>query len=153
MDPMDHRTVGDVMTRSVVTVDPAATVPEAARLLAESRISGAPVVSEGQLVGMVTEHDIVQAMLPPKPGEGGYSVLDMVTHLEDVQNRPSKRTVADVMSRLVVEISPGTSLWEAAAEMQSRGIKRLPVVENGKLVGIVSRADIVRVVGQETLSG
>lgn len=150
---MDDWKVKDVMTESVITLDPSESVREAAKRLAENRISGAPVVSEGELVGMVTEHDIVQAMLPPRPGEGGFSALDVLAHLEEVKNRPSMRTVADVMSRLVVETSPETSLWEAAAEMQSRDIKRLPVVENGRLVGIVSRADVVRVVGHDTESG
>lgn len=150
---MDDWKVKDVMTESVITLDPSESVQEAARRLAENRISGAPVVSEGELLGMVTEHDIVQAMLPPKPGEGGFSSLDVLAHPEEVRNRPSMRTVADIMSRLVVETSPDTSLWEAAAEMQSRGIKRLPVVDEGRLVGIVSRADIVRVVGQDPASG
>lgn len=138
------------MTQSVITLGPSQTVQEAAPRLAEHRISGAPVVSDGELVGMITEHDIVQAMLPPRPGEGGFSALDVIAHLGEIKNRPSKKTVADVMCRLVVETSPATSLWEAASEMQSRDVKRLPVVEEGRLVGIVSRADIVRVVGQET---
>lgn len=140
------------MTESVISLDPSQTVQAAARVLAENRISGAPVVREGELLGMVTEHDIVQAMLPPSPQEGGFSALDVLAHLDEVKNRPSKKTVADVMSRLVVETSPDTSLWEAASEMQSRDIKRLPVVEEGRLVGIVSRADVVRLVGQETES-
>lgn len=149
---MQDWTVRQVMTQSVITLDPADTVQEAARRLAENRITGAPVVSEGQLVGMITEHDIVQAMLPPKPVDGGLSLLDILTHLDDVRNRPSKRTVGEAMRRLVVETSPGASLWEAAAEMQSRGINRLPVMDGGRLVGIVSRADIVRVMGEETTS-
>lgn len=150
MAPMHAWTVKDAMTQAVVTIDPGQTVQEAARRLAEHRISGAPVVAGDELIGIITEHDIVQAVLPPKPAEGGFSALDIVAHLENVHNRPSKRTVADVMSRLVVEVSPDTSLWDAAGEMQSRDIKRLPVVDGGRLVGIISRADIVRVVGGET---
>jgi CBS domain-containing protein len=142
--------VKEVMTRSVVTIAPDETLQRAAGRLAKHRIAGAPVVEEGKLVGMVTEQDIVRAVLPPVPTEGSLSVLEVMAHIDQVENRPSQKTVADAMSTLVVDISPEASLWEAATEMEQRGVNRLPVVdESGALVGIVSRADLVRIMGRQ----
>jgi CBS domain-containing protein len=142
--------VKDVMTRSVVTVAPEETVQVAAGRLAQHRIAGAPVVKEGKLVGMVTEQDIVRAVLPPVPTEGSLSVLEVMTHINQVKNRPTMRTVADAMSTLIVDIGPEASVWEAATEMEQRGVNRLPVVdEGGALLGIVSRADLVRIMGEQ----
>jgi CBS domain-containing protein len=140
--------IKDVMTRSVITVEADETVQRAAQKLAENRIAGAPVVSKGRVVGMLTEQDIVRAMLPPIPLEGRLSMLEVLTHLDDVKNRPTMKTVRDAMSTLVVETSPEASVWEAATEMENRGVNRLPVLEkDGTLVGIVSRADLVRLMG------
>lgn len=142
--------VKDIMTSPVVTVEPEDSIPAAARRLAEHRIAGAPVVKEGAVVGMLSEHDIVRAVLPPAPGEEELSALAVVAHAEDIRQRPTKKTVADVMSTLVVETSPDTDVWEAAGEMERRGVNRLPVVDaSGTIVGIVSRADVVRVMGQQ----
>lgn len=137
--------VKDVMTRRVVTVEPGDTIYEATKRLAENHITGAPVVHEDKVVGMIAERDIVRAALPPMPGEGGMSALEAVTHHDAIKD-PEKKTVAEVMRTLVVEISPEASVWEAAAEMDHRGVNRLPVVDDsGALVGIMSRADLVRV--------
>ncbi len=141
--------VKDVMTRRVVTVEPGDTIYGATKRLAEHHITGAPVVHEGKVVGMIAERDIVRAALPPMPGEGGMSALEAVTHPDAIKDRPEKKTVAEVMRTLVVEISPEASVWEAAAEMDHRGVNRLPVVDDsGALVGIMSRADLVKVMAE-----
>ena len=107
----------DIMTKEVVTVSAAATVREAAQILTQQQLSGAPVVDrQGQIVGVVSEADIVA-------------------------NKGSQ--VKDIMSKNVCTIEEETTVEEIAAFMMTNKIKRLPVMREGKLVGIVSRADIV----------
>jgi CBS domain-containing protein len=141
--------VKDVMSHPVITLAPGDSIREATRLLAQNGIAGAPVIEKGKLIGMITEQDIVRAVLPPVPSEGSLSVLEVLAHLDSVTNRPMKRTVADAMTTLVVDISPEAGVSEAATEMEERGVNRLPVVDaDGALVGIVSRADLVRIMGE-----
>ncbi len=141
--------VRDVMTSRVITLEPGDTLYEVTKKLAQNHITGAPVVQEGKVVGMISERDILRAALPPTP-EGGLSVLDVLTQPEAVDHSPEK-TAQDVMGTLVVEISPDASVWEAAAEMEQRGVNRLPVVDdNGELVGIMSRADLVKVMADQS---
>lgn len=133
------------MTRSVVTVVPGDPISAAASRLAHHRISGAPVVEGGKVIGMITESDIIRAMAIPEPTEGALKLLSALNEPSVIKERSGKKTVADAMSTLVVETSPETTFWEAAAEMEERGVNRLPVVEeDGTLVGIISRADLVR---------
>jgi CBS domain-containing protein len=115
----------DIMTHKVATIRPEASAQEAAQLLDEKRISGAPVVdAESKIIGIITEADIISKV-----------------------NRDGLR-VADIMSHDVIAISEETPVSEIAALLAARKIKRVPVVCNGKLVGIVSRADIVHAVAQ-----
>jgi len=108
----------DIMTSRVVTIRPEARVHEAARLLTEHNISGVPVVDEaGAMVGLVTEADLIG-----KPGE----------------------TVGDIMSRRVMSVVEGTPVDEIAQLLTSNHYKRVPIVRGDKVVGVVSRADIVK---------
>ena len=116
-------TAKDIMTREVVTVTPETPVEELAKILAERRISGAPVVDQaGNVVGIATEADIIA-----KGKEG---------------------KVADIMTREVISVTEDTPVEEVARVLAEKGIKRVPVLREGKLVGIVSRADIVRAMAQ-----
>jgi CBS domain-containing protein len=142
--------VHDAMTPSVVVVAPSDTVHEAAGVLAESGISGAPVVEGDELVGMLTESDILRVFSPPPSGRRSLSVLDLLTNRIVPAAGGRGPTVRDAMTTQVSRISPAATVWDAAAEIQRRGVKRLPVVdEDGRLVGIISRADIVRVMGRD----
>jgi CBS domain-containing protein len=115
----------DIMTRKVATIRPEASAQEAAQLLDEKRISGAPVVdADSKIIGIITEADIISKV-----------------------NRDGLR-VADIMSHNVITIREETPVSEIAALLTERKIKRVPVVCEGKLVGIVSRADIVHAVAQ-----
>lgn len=115
----------DIMTRQVATIRPEASAQEAAQLLDEKRISGAPVVdADSKIIGIITEADIIS-----KVNRDGLCV-------------------ADIMSHDVIAISEETPVSEIAALLTERKIKRVPVVCDGKLVGIVSRADIVHAVAQ-----
>jgi CBS domain-containing protein len=110
----------EVMTTRVITVTENQTKQEAARLLAEHRISGLPVVNANKVVvGVVTEYDVI--------GKDG-------------------RTVGEIMTRGVVSVTPDTDLEEVSHLLVHERIKRVPVLDQGRLVGIVSRADLVRVV-------
>lgn len=115
----------DIMTRKVATIHPGASVQEAAQLLDQKRISGAPVVDpDGKIIGIITEADIISKV-----------------------DREGLRVV-DIMSHDVIAVDEETPVNEIAALLTERKIKRVPVVENGKLVGIVSRADIVHAVAE-----
>ncbi|HEY7127603.1 MAG TPA: CBS domain-containing protein [Ktedonobacterales bacterium] len=110
----------EIMTRHVCTITPEASVREAARILAERRISGMPVLNEqGVIIGMCTEADVIS-----KRGE----------------------LVRDIMSTDIISVSEETPIGEIAQLLSHRKIKRVPVVTNGRLVGLVSRADIVAAV-------
>ena len=113
-------TAKDIMTRDVVTVGPTLAVKDLAKVLLKNRISGAPVVDKkGKIIGVVSEADILA-----KKG----------------------KQVKDIMSRKVVQVDPGTAVEEIASIMTHNNIKRVPVMEEGKLLGIVSRADIIRAI-------
>ena len=115
----------DIMTRRVCTIHPEASAQEAAQLLYQHRISGAPVVdSDDRLIGIITEADIISKV-----------------------NREGLR-VGDIMSHEVTVVTEETPVGEIAMLLTERKIKRVPVVTNGKLVGIVSRADIVHAVAE-----
>src|SRR5436190_10746447 len=115
----------DIMTRKVYTIRPEASAQAAAQLLDQHRISGLPVVEEGNdIIGIVTEADIIS-----KVDKEGLRV-------------------SDIMSIEVTSVNEETPVSEIALLLTERKIKRVPVVQDGKLVGIVSRADIVHAVAQ-----
>src|SRR5947209_14250336 len=112
--------VSDVMTRNVITVKENQTKEQAARLLTQHRISGLPVINHnGQVVGVVTEYDVIA-----KDG----------------------KSVGDIMTRGIISVTPDTDLDAAGHILVHERIRRLPVLDQGKLVGIVSRLDVVRIV-------
>ena len=138
--------VRDVMTSQVVSVRPATHLKDLARLLSERRISGVPVVDEdGELVGMVSEADLVAKQVG-RP-------LSRRTPLDWIfGERPSPweqrtraaTTVGQAMTAPAITVGADRPLREAAALMVDRGVNRLPVIESGRLVGIITRADLVR---------
>lgn len=138
--------VRDVMTSPVVSVPPTMRLKELARLLSERRLSGAPVVDDaGEVLGVVSEADLV-AIQAGRP-------LSRRTPLEwAFGEQPSAwerrvrgaTTVAQAMTAPAVSVEPECPLREAAALMVDRGVHRLPVIEGGRLVGILTRADLVR---------
>lgn len=141
------KVVADVMTQEPVVLSPGDSIFEAASRLAQHNISGAPVVENGNVVGIVSEADLMRAALPPakvdKRRSPTMTVLGLLLGGQGI--RPwEDATVASIMTEKVVTIPPTASIWDAARRMELRGVKRLPVVENGgPLLGIVSRADLV----------
>jgi CBS domain-containing protein len=135
----------DVMTTEVVSVGPEATVPEIASLLIQRRISAVPVLEGGRLVGIVSEGDLMRR--PETDTDPGSSPwLSLFAGPGVAPDRFSKvhgMTAREVMTRNVVTVAPDTPLDEVAKLLESRRIKRVPVVEADRLVGIVSRANLL----------
>ncbi len=137
----------DVMSSPVITVEQATSVGEIARLMSERRITGVPVVdAAGKLVGMVTDGDLCRrAELGTERNPEG--LLDRLFNTRpDAHDyvEARGRTAADVMTREVYAVRPETPLNRVADVFEARRIRRAPVIDDGKLVGIVSRADLVR---------
>jgi len=136
----------DVMTREVITAAPDMSLEEAARLMIHNRISGLPVMRDGRLVGIVTEGDVLRRKeLGTEPGRSGWlaALLDPGGCARDYV-RGHARKVGELMTRDVCSVAPNTPVPEIVTLMESRHIKRLPVVDRSGLVGIVARADLLR---------
>lgn len=137
--------VKDVMRREVTTVAPATPLKEVATILSEHGFSGLPVVADGgRVVGVVSEADILAKERGPTERRGG--LLGWLLEPPDVwaEAKLDARTAEEAMSAPAITVEPGAAVAAAAGIMVERGINRLPVVENGELVGIVTRADLVR---------
>jgi CBS domain-containing protein len=137
----------DVMVSNVITVGPDATVPEVADLLLRHRISAVPVVgANGEILGIVSEGDLINR--PETQTSHGKSwwlealASNEVLAAEYVKSH--SRKAADVMTCDVVSAAPDTLVAEVAALLEKNRIKRVPIVENGKIVGIVSRANLLQ---------
>lgn len=140
--------VQDVMTRKVVTVRPDTPAPEIARLLVDNRISGVPVVDEaGRVLGVVSEGDLIRRLESSDDGRRRSWWLELLASPErraEDYVRAHGRTARDIMTDQVVTIDEQATLAEAARLLEEHHVKRLPVVRDGKLVGLVSRADLLR---------
>lgn len=138
----------DVMTTGVITVSPDTPVHEIARLLVDKRISGVPVVdAEGHLLGIVSEGDLVRRLEEEDDGRRRSWWLDLLASPEERAQgyvRAHGRRASDIMTREVVTVAPDTPVGTIARLLEERHIKRVPVVHQGKVVGIVSRADLLR---------
>jgi len=132
------------MTTPVITVAPDTPVKEIAQLLLTHHISGVPVVSpEGKLVGIVTEADLLYKERP-EVEEPGLLRLFRRGQLAEAERKAEGLVARDVMSSPVVTVTEETPLREVAALMARRQVNRVPVVRGDQVVGIVSRADVLR---------
>jgi CBS domain-containing protein len=139
----------DVMVAPVITVKPSTTVKEVAELFLEKRISAAPVLdSQQKLVGVVSEGDLLHRVEAGTERRRSWWLKGLIGDdtlaAEYVKSHGLK--VSDVMTRSVVAAAPETPLHEIATLMEKNAIKRVPILENGKLVGIVSRANLIQAV-------
>jgi CBS domain-containing protein len=139
----------DVMVAPVITVKPSTTVKEVAELFLEKRISAAPVLdSQQKLIGVVSEGDLLHRVEAGTERRRSWwlkgLIGDETLAAEYVKSHGLK--ISDVMTRSVVAAAPETPLHEIATLMEKNGIKRVPILENGKLVGIVSRANLIQAV-------
>jgi CBS domain-containing protein len=139
----------DVMTQSVVSVRPEASVLDAARLMLEYKVSGLPVVAAGgALVGIITEGDFLRRVEidAERRRSRWIEFFTAPGQLAEEYIQASGRRVQDIMSPQVCVATEGSSLREIAQLMETRGVKRLPVMRGNEIVGIVTRADLMRAV-------
>jgi CBS domain-containing protein len=139
----------DVMTKHVITVNRNATVQAVAALLSENDISGVPVVDEAnRVIGMVSEGDLIHRQeigteRRRKRSRSWWLQSDADQRAVDYIKAHGRR-VTDVMTRDVISVDETTELAGIATLLETKGIKRVPVLNDGKLVGIISRANLVR---------
>jgi len=117
--------VGDVMAKGIVTIKPNDNVKKACEIMAKHDLSGMTVMRKGEVVGMLTQGDLVT----------------MIANGED----PSVVKVKDIMGTKLASIGPNADISKAASIMVKNKVKRLPVLKKGRLVGVITQADIVRI--------
>ena len=148
-------TAKDIMTRIVVTVKPETSIEELASLLVKHQISGVPVLDEkGELYGIVTENDLIsqnkRLHIPTV-----VSFLDAAIYLESSKKfeaevkRITATKAGDICSRKVLTVTEDTTLVDIATIMDEKKTHLLPVVKNGKMVGIVGKRDVVKAVARQ----
>ncbi|OCC05893.1 hypothetical protein BA190_06415 [Labrys sp. WJW] len=143
--------VADVMTRNIVSVTPQTTLSQAIDVMVRSHISGLPVIGEdGRLAGILSEGDLLRRpeLGTEKIGASWFSSLFKAGHLAQAYAQTHGRRVDEVMTRDVIVVAPNERLEEAVFLMEQHGIKRLPVIENDRVVGLLSRADLVRTLAE-----
>jgi CBS domain-containing protein len=137
----------DVMTRDVIMVGPRTSVSEIAALFVRRRISGVPIVDgEGKLVGLVSEGDLVRRIETGTDARRSWW-LDLLTESSEQAATYAKtrgKRAEDVMTKDVVTATETTSLRDIASLMERNRIKRVPIMRDGKIVGIVSRANLIQ---------
>ena len=120
--------VKDYMTRKLITFKPEQSVNEVMEIILKQRITGGPVVDEkGMLVGIVSDTDLMQVI-----GDSRYHNMPV-----------GDRTVTDLMSKQVSTIEADSDIFDAASRFLKSGHRRYPVLENGKLIGQISRMDVI----------
>jgi CBS domain-containing protein len=143
--------ISEIMDSSPVTVAPDASVEDVVAALREHELPGIPVVdADGKLVGIVTETDLV---LPDNDGDlhiphyinlfGGTVFLESLDRFEHRLQKAFAATAEDMMTTNPDTVGPDTSVREAARMIHRTGHNRLPVVEDGRLVGVVTRIDVL----------
>lgn len=142
-------TAQDIMTTDVVTLSPETEIPKAARLMLDRRINGLPVVRDGKLVGILCQSDLVaqqkRLSLPTIfTFLDGYIPLSSMKTLEKEVNRISALKVEQAMTAGPVTVSPDTSLEEVATIMVDRNYHTIPVVDEGRLVGVIGKEDVIK---------
>jgi CBS domain-containing protein len=150
-------TVADIMETDVPTVSPEDTVEAVLRIMRENDLPGVPVVnSGGRCVGIITEADLVMT------GEdadlhlphyfqlfGGLVFLEPLSHFEDRLRKATAALARDLMTEDPVTIGPTASIQQAARKISQSKHNRLPVVEHGRLLGVVTRVDVLEALSRE----
>ena len=150
-------TVRDYMDADPVTVGPEATVEEVARVLGEHDLHGVPVVDlNGGVLGIVTENDLV---ISDEQGDlhiphyvelfGGLIPIPPFRNVEERLKKAVASTASQMMSADPATVTPDADVHDAAHVIVETGHNRIPVVEGGRLVGVISRADVVRALAAE----
>ncbi|MFA5127620.1 MAG: CBS domain-containing protein [Patescibacteria group bacterium] len=140
--------VREIMSTNFISIKPSATYEEVYKILIENDISGAPVVAENEnIVGIVSEKDLFRVLFPFYTSY--YNNPELYVDYEERENKVDEiknHKVELFMSRDFVKISPDDPVLRAGALMLAKNVSRLPVVENGKLVGMIWRRDIYKTI-------
>ena len=138
--------VKDIMNATVITVSAETPVVDACRAMLDHAVSGLPVVNDdGKVVGMVTEGDIMRQF----EMQGARHARSSIEPERGAQHKGGQWSVAEIMATEVVSVEEGTPIGQLAALLEQRRIKRVPVLRSGRLCGIVSRSDLLRVLLDE----
>jgi CBS domain-containing protein len=150
-------TVADIMDIDTPTVNPDDTVEHVLRVLNDSELNGVPVVTAGgRCVGIITEADLIMTgedadLHLPHYFElfGGFVFLESLGHFEDRLRKATAALARDLMTEDPVTIEAGASVQEAARLISRSKHNRLPVIEHGRLVGVVTRVDVLEALTRE----
>jgi CBS-domain-containing membrane protein len=149
----------DIMTREVISVSPETSIEELSKLLENRRIGGVPVVAkDGRLVGIVTQNDLVERArdleLPPAINILDFHIyLQIPSHMIQRVEKMLAGTVGEIMTPNPVTVSSDTPVPQIAARMAKEKVHTLPVLEQGKIVGIIGKMDIIRALGKPESEG
>ena len=150
-------TVADIMDTDTPTVSPMDTVEHVLRVLNETELTGVPVVTPGgRCVGIITESDLIMTgedadLHLPHYFElfGGFVFLERLGHFEERLRKATAALASDLMTEDPVTIEPHASVHEAARLISRSKHNRLPVIEHGRLVGTVTRVDVLEALTRE----
>ncbi|BAU50434.1 signal transduction protein [Sulfurifustis variabilis] len=146
--------VKDIMTTAVKTAHPDSLIREVAMVMCFNKISGMPVVDDdGRIVGMISEKDILWGMFPDlQDFMGNPEVADFEAFERDYKDVVNLK-VQNLMTTRVYAVEPTMPVLKAASMMFRHRLRRLPVADNGKLVGIVSVGDVHKAIFQHNITG
>ena len=143
-------TASDIMTKEVITVQEDMTIEALGRIFIEKRISGAPVLdNKGKLVGVVTENDLVRKNsrlhIPTVVRIfDAFVPLGSTDRVEEEIRRISASKVSEICSRTLVTVAPDATLQDVSSLMFEKGVHLIPVLDAGRIVGIIGKIDIIR---------
>jgi len=151
------KTVKEFMNKNVICLNPDDTIFDAAKILSQLNIAGAPVVEKDKIIGIISISDIIKFIdiklgkLPKIATPGLSTLLLVLLQMQKVHSDFKKELkkiaaikIKDVMSKNVITVSSTSTIIEVAELMEKHDVNRLPVVDDGKIIGIVARADIIK---------
>ncbi len=151
---MADLTARDIMTADPVVIGPSEKVTDAAKLMADNSVGALPVLEDDRLIGLVTEGDLIMRDVKLEYPtyihllDGFIMYPPSTVKFEHELKKAVAATVRDVMSADPVTVECTASIEDVASLLADQGVSRLPVLEDDRLVGIISKADIVRAIAQ-----
>lgn len=144
----------DIMTKDVITVSEDTPLKDVVEQMIQHRISGLPVVREGMLLGLVTESDLLKRVANLEvplhlPFIGGVLFLEPPSKWEAQVKKITAINAKEIMTVKVHTVGPNDGIQEISALMMKKNVNRLPVVEEGRLLGIITRSDVIKAVAAE----